>query len=108
MHATNVDVAADGGRDRPAEARDDRVVAVGTTSVHRLKKAHCAECSELRAPREDRIFITPAFGIQGWWIAADQFPSAEIDALDAGLGIRELRPYPCAVRACNRTSAIVF
>ena len=83
-------------------ARGGRVVAVGTTSVRTLVGRDCGECVELRA-RDDRHLHHARLRIQGGGLLLTNF-HLPIDALDAGLGIRGLRPYPRAVRACNRAA----
>ena len=89
MHAEWASLAEDAAQ-RLNRARDGggRIAAVGTTSLRTLESA-ADDDDRLRAfSGETDIFITPGYRFTRRTISADQFPSAALDPVHAGLGVQ--------------------
>ena len=81
-----------------------RIVAVGTTSLRLLESADRRRTARSRPfSGETALFITPGYRFRAVDRADDQFPSAALDAVHAGL--RLLRARSHAARLCPRHRA---
>ncbi len=82
-------------------ARGGRVVAVGTTTLRTLESVALA--GPLRAERRrERALHHARLPVSRRRCAADQLPSAQVDAADAGLGLRRPGRHPRRLSARHR------
>jgi S-adenosylmethionine:tRNA ribosyltransferase-isomerase len=84
-------------------ARGGRVVAIGTTSLRTLEGVAALRGAPVAWSGDLDLFIRPGFTLPRGRPAADQFPSAEIDAVHAGRRLR--RPGAHARGLCARHRA---
>ena len=89
-----------------ARAKGGRIVAVGSTALRLLESA-AGEDGRLQAfSGETAIFITPGYTLPRGRPDADQFPSAALDAVHAGVGLQRPRHHETRLCARDRGAAI--
>ena len=85
----------------PCAHAGGRIVAVGTTSLRLLETA-APQTADRRLRGRDRHLHHARLPLQGRRPADDQLPSAALDAVHAGGGLRRARPHAGRLRPCHR------
>ena len=88
------------------KARGGRIVAVGTTSLRLLESATGRRWQARALLRRDESLHHAGLSLPLRRSAADQFPSAALDPVHAGRGLRRARSDEARLCACDRASAI--
>ena len=88
-----------------ARAKGGRIVAVGTTSLRLLESAAAEDGTIQPFAGETAIFITPGLSLSRGRYSADQFSSAALDAVHAGIGVQRARGHAAGLCPRDRAAA---
>ena len=103
MHAETGAITAETAEALNAvKARGGKIVAVGTTSLRLLESATGDDGRACAVLRRHQSLHHAGLPLPLRRPADDQFPSAALDAVHAGLGIFGSRCYEAGLRACGR------
>ncbi len=89
-----------------ARAKGGRIVAVGTTSLRLLESAAGGRRHDPAVLRRDRDLHHAGLPVSRGRYAADEFPSAALDAVHAGLGVQRSRDHAAGLCPRHRAAAI--